>query len=59
METRVCATQPTERQMTKDEVPTIEDFTVKQTKDEYCRDDMTQLGMSGSEFYIDHKGFLF
>lgn len=57
-ETRVSAVKPTKRQTAKGRIPAIEDLTVKQTKDAYCPEPTTQVGMSSSRFQADHNGLL-
>lgn len=49
---------PTDRQRTKDKLPRIEKITVKQTIDAYYCKAETQVGLSGSDFYVDPNGRL-
>lgn len=58
VETRVCTVNSTERQTTKGEVPTIEELTIKETKDAYCCGVSTQVGLSRSAFQTDRSGCL-
>lgn len=50
--------QLTGRQTKKGKVSIMDELTVEKTKYAYFREAMTQVGMSGSKFHVDHNGLL-
>lgn len=55
---RARTIQPTERQMTRCEVPMIETFTVQQTKGTNCHKIATQIGTAALELQVDYNGLV-
>lgn len=44
--------------MMKVEVPKVKTCTIQQKKDVYCYEETTQVGLSGSDFHVDHNRLL-
>lgn len=57
-EARVSVLHPTKRKTTKGKASKIEQFTAKETKDAYCPEATTQVGMIGLDFHVDQIGLL-
>lgn len=50
--------QPRKRKIRREKVRTTEEFTVKQTKDAYCRETTRQVGMIASELHTENYELL-